>query len=351
MNPAFWRGRRVFLTGHTGFKGGWLSLWLAQQGAKVSGFSLAPAAAPNFFETARVGEVLVTHETGDIRDAGLLARAMARAEPEIVFHLAAQSLVRPSYAAPVETYATNVMGTVHLLEAARGIPGIAAIVNVTSDKCYENRETAHRYAEDDAMGGYDPYSSSKGAAELVSAAYRRSYFSEPGPALASARAGNVIGGGDWAEDRLVPDFFRALDEGKPLVIRSPHAVRPWQHVLEPLSGYLRLAEMLAEDGGAYAGGWNFGPDAASEQTVGFVADELARRMGGTVEIAQTPQPHEAGLLRLNSAKARTKLGWTPRWTLETALARTADWHRAWRAHQDMHAFSLDQIAVYAAGRN
>jgi CDP-glucose 4,6-dehydratase len=351
MNPDFWRGRRVFVTGHTGFKGGWLSLWLARLGAKVTGYSLAPAAEPSFFETARVGETLETHVIGDIRDFESLSRAIAQAKPGIVLHLAAQSLVRAGYATPVETYATNVMGTVHLLEAVRTVPGIAAMVNVTSDKCYENRETAHRYREDDAMGGFDPYSSSKGAAELVSAAYARSYFSASGPALASARAGNVIGGGDWAEDRLVPDFFRALDAGEPLVIRSPHAVRPWQHVLEPLSGYLQLAEKLAEGGRDFAGGWNFGPGEASERTVGFVAGALADQLGGKVEITNAPQLHEAGLLRLDSTKAVTKLGWSPRWPLETALERTADWHRAWREGRDMQAFSREQIAAYAADGN
>lgn len=348
VTPDFWRGRKVFLTGHTGFKGGWLTLWLTALDARVTGYALAPPTDPSLFVTAGVEGVMVASHFGDVSDLSALAVALRSAEPEIVIHMAAQSLVRPSYADPVATYATNVMGTVNLLEAVRGVPTVHAVVSVTSDKCYENREWPHAYREADAMGGHDPYSSSKGAAELVAAAYQRSFFAKTDTALASARAGNVIGGGDWATDRLAPDFFRALDAGLPLLIRSPNAIRPWQHVLEPLAGYLMLAERLAETGAKFAGGWNFGPAEEDARSVKFVADYLARQAGGRVEIAGEPTLHEAHSLRLDSGKARAGLGWSPRWRIGEALDRTVDWHRAWRAGEDMRKVTLEQIASYQA---
>ena len=276
IDADFWRGRRVFLTGHTGFKGGWLALWLQRLGADVTGYALDPPTTPSLFAVARVGAGMRSI-INDIRDAETLAQAMREAQPEIVIHMAAQPLVRYSYQAPVETYATNVMGTVHLLEAVRQTDSVRAVVNVTSDKCYENREWVWGYRENEPMGGYDPYSNSKGCAELVTAAYRNSYFnpaqySQHGVALASARAGNVIGGGDWAEDRLIPDILRAIAAGEAVNIRSPHAIRPWQHVLEPLSGYLLLAQRLIEDGPAHAEGWNFGPSEEDARPVQWIVE-------------------------------------------------------------------------------
>ena len=350
MNRSFWRGRRVFLTGHTGFKGGWLGLWLADAGAEVHGYALAPPTEPNFFTVADVPSRLASSTIADIRDAETLTRAMQAARPEIVLHLAAQPLVRASYDAPVETYATNVMGTVNLLEAVRHTPGVKAVVNVTSDKCYENREWAWPpYRENEALGGADPYSSSKACSELVTAAWRASFLAAAGIHLASARAGNVLGGGDWAADRLIPDFLRALDAGRTLAVRSPGAVRPWQHVLEPLDGYLRLAEKLHEEGQAFAEAWNFGPDEDDARPVRWIVAHLCGQVSNaTWQCDTAPRPHEAGTLRLDSSKARSRLGWHPRWNLETALAKTLEWHRAWRRGEDMTAFSLAEIHGFEA---
>jgi len=350
MRESFWRGRRVFLTGHTGFKGGWLSLWLAGLGAEVHGYALAPPTEPNFFTVARLDERLASSTIADIRDMSALGNAMAVVRPEVVFHLAAQPLVRHSYAEPVETYAVNVMGTVSLLEAVRRVPGVKALVNITSDKCYENREWVWPYRENEALGGFDPYSSSKACAELATAAWRRSFLDAAGVQVASARAGNVIGGGDWAADRLVPDFLRVLEAGRPLAVRSPQATRPWQHVLEPLAGYLMLAERLHTEGAAFAEAWNFGPDAADMRPVRWIVDALCTRMPGSAwrDDSGAPRPHEAHTLRLDSAKARARLGWQPRWNLQQALAATLDWHKAWKSGADMADFSLQQIRAYAA---
>lgn len=347
VNESFWRGKRVFITGHTGFKGGWLALWLANMGAQVHGYSLAPEVAPNLFEVARVREDMGDSCIADVRDGKSLTQQLRAAKPQIVFHLAAQSLVRYGYAQPVETYSVNVMGTVNLLEAVRATPGVRAVVNVTSDKCYENREWVWSYREDEPIGGHDPYSSSKGCAELVTSAYRRSFLEAAGVAVASARAGNVIGGGDWASDRLVPDFLRALDSGKAAVVRSPDAIRPWQHVLEPLGGYLLLAERLYTDGSAFGEGWNFGPGDDDVRPVRWVVDRLvSASRSATWESDRSVGPHEAGYLKLDSSKARYRLGWQPRWRLETALEKTLEWHSAWRNGKDMHAVSLSQIADY-----
>ncbi|MGB2831456.1 MAG: CDP-glucose 4,6-dehydratase [Methylotenera sp.] len=347
MTPSFWQGKRVFLTGHTGFKGGWLTLWLQRLGAEIYGYALNPPTTPNLFNVANIAESLVQSTIADIRDVSSLEKAMLLAQPDIVFHLAAQPLVRYSYAEPVETYAVNVMGTVNLFEAVRKTPSVRAVVNVTTDKCYENREWIWPYREDEAMGGYDPYSSSKGCSELVTAAYRQSFLAEADVAVASARAGNVIGGGDWAEDRLVPDFLRAIDNNNTLIVRSPNAIRPWQHVLEPLAGYLMLAEQLFKQGDKFAQGWNFGPSDEDAKTVAWILDKLVSTVpNANWQIDQQPQPHEANYLKLDSSKARTHLGWQPRWSLEIALQKIMDWHQDWRNGGDMQQFSLLQIAEY-----
>ncbi|MFH1553803.1 MAG: CDP-glucose 4,6-dehydratase [Pseudomonadota bacterium] len=346
--PEFWRGRRVFLTGHTGFKGGWLSLWLQHLGADVTGFSLPPNTTPSLFEAGDVAKGM-TSIFGDIRDRVALDAAMRACAPEIVLHLAAQPLVRRSYADPTETYATNVLGLVNLFESVRAQEGVRAVVNVTSDKCYENREWLWGYRETDPMGGFDPYSSSKGCAELVTSAYQRSFFheSQSGPStfLASARAGNVIGGGDWAEDRLIPDIIRALSARKTLQIRRPGAVRPWQHVLEPLSGYLLLAQRLVEDGATFAQGWNFGPDVADERPVQWIVDQMTGLWGEPTRWALDDDagPHEAGLLKLDCSKARAILKWTPRWSLARALEETVAWHTAAIRGEEMRKVTLAQI--------
>ena len=349
MNRDFWRGRKVFVTGHTGFKGGWLALWLADLGAEVHGYALAPPSEPSFFDVTGLHRRLRTSTIADVRDAARLASALRDARPEIVLHLAAQSLVRYSYGAPVETYAVNVMGTAHLLEAVRHSPGVRAVVNVTTDKCYENREWLWAYRENEQLGGYDPYSSSKACSEIVTAAYRRSFLDAAGIRVASARAGNVIGGGDWAGDRLIPDFLRALDAGETLTIRSPGAIRPWQHVLEPVAGYLGLAEKLHTDGADYAEAWNFGPAQSDARTVQAIVEYLCTKVpGARWQHDRNPQPHEANYLKLDSTKAHTRLGWHPRWDLGTALAKTLEWHQAWRGGSDMTDASLRQIRSYEA---
>lgn len=355
-DPAFWKGKRIFITGHTGFKGSWLSLWLQSLGAEVSGYALAPATTPALFDLARVGDGM-TSTFGDIRDLPGLSAALQTSQPEIVIHMAAQALVRASYADPVATYGTNVMGTVHLLEAVRTTPDVRAVVVVTSDKCYENREWLWGYREDEPMGGVDPYSNSKGCSELVVSAYRRSFFhperhKEHGVALASARAGNVIGGGDWAEDRLVPDVLRAIEASQPAIIRSPGAVRPWQHVLEPLSGYLTLAEALVQQGPAFAEGWNFGPFDADARPVAGVVGALTQAWGegATYRVeASGAALHEAHLLKLDISKARARLHWRPRWDLGTCLASIVQWHRAHLAGADMRDVTLKQISAYETG--
>ena len=349
VNSEFWCGKRVFITGHTGFKGGWLTLWLAEMGAEVYGYALAPPTEPNFFTVCGLHVRLKASTIADIRDTESLRQAMQAARPDIVLHLAAQPLVRHSYAAPVETYAVNVMGTVNLLEAVRATSSVRAVVNVTSDKCYENREWIWPYRENEAMGGYDPYSSSKGCSELVTGAYRRSYLEPAGIHLASARSGNVIGGGDWANDRLLPDFLRALDAGRTLIIRSPTATRPWQHVLEPLSGYVTLAEKLFYSKDEYAEAWNFGPDEADARSVQWIVEHLCAVVpNASWQCDTSPQPNEANNLKLDSSKAKARLGWHPRWNLEGALAKTLDWHQAWSRGADMQAISLTQIHDYMA---
>ncbi len=354
MNTEFWRGKRVLLTGHTGFKGSWLSLWLQSMGAQVVGFALAPPTKPSLFEVAGI-EQGMTSIISDIRDLAHLRQVFAEHQPEIVIHMAAQPLVRYSYIEPVETYSTNVMGVVNLLEAVRSTPSVKAVVNVTTDKCYENREWAWGYRENEAMGGYDPYSSSKGCAELVTAAYRNSYFHpakyhEHGVAIASAKAGNVIGGGDWAEDRLIPDIMRAITEGRAVNIRNPQAIRPWQHVLEPLSGYLLLAQKLYEDGATYAEGWNFGPNDEDAKPVQWIVERLTQSWGEGASwlLDGGEHPHEAHYLKLDCSKAKGQLNWHPRWHLDEALVKIVDWHQAWRDEKDLREMTLRQISAYCA---
>ena len=350
VDADFWAGKRVFLTGHTGFKGSWLSLWLQAMGARVKGFALAPDTDPSLFEAARVADGMES-EIGDIRDLEALRSSMVSFDPEILIHMAAQPLVRASYRDPVGTYATNVMGTVHVLEAARACAGLRAIVCITTDKCYENREWPWGYREIEPMGGRDPYSNSKGCAELVAAAYRDSFFSAPdSPAVATARAGNVIGGGDWAEDRLIPDILRAFASGAPVPIRNPLATRPWQHVLEPLSGYLVLAQALWSGGARFAEGWNFGPRDEDARPVQWIVEEMVRIWGGSAAWVRDEgfHPHEARYLKLDISKAREQLRWEPRWALGGALERIVGWHKAWLAGADVRDRCLAEIAAYNA---
>ncbi|WP_042262209.1 CDP-glucose 4,6-dehydratase [Paraburkholderia heleia] len=352
MTPSFWQDKRVFLTGHTGFKGSWLTLWLQSMGAHVTGFALSPNTEPNLYTRARAADG-IDSVIGDIRDAVSLRNAMERARPDIVIHMAAQPLVRESYLNPVDTYATNVMGTINVLEAIRSLSTVRAAVIVTTDKCYENHEWEWGYRENEPMGGYDPYSSSKACTELVTSAYRNSFFNparhaEHGVAIASARAGNVIGGGDWATDRLVPDIVRALRRGEAVKVRSPRAIRPWQHVLEPLAGYLRLAEALYASGPQFGEAWNFGPYDSDAQPVGFIVAELVRQWGGDASwVLDTDQhPHEAAYLKLDCSKARARLDWKPRWNLALALENIVSWYKAEARDEDMRAFTLNQIDRY-----
>lgn len=354
VDSKFWKGKKVFLTGHTGFKGAWLSLWLHQLGAVVTGYALKPPTDPSIFELCKVG-ALVESIIGDVRDGEKLSAALLQAAPEIVIHMAAQPLVRDSYNIPVETFAINVMGTVNLLEAVRNCPGVKAVVNVTTDKCYENREWAWGYRESEPMGGYDPYSSSKGCSELVTAAYRQSYFTKPSsleaakpPAVATARAGNVIGGGDWACDRLIPDCISALLQGERIRIRNPNSIRPWQHVLEPLSGYLTLAQHLYEHGNKYASGWNFGPGDDDARPVEWIVQKICAKWGGAAgyTIDEGEHPHEAHYLKLDCSKARAELGWQPRWNLETAIDKIVQWTSTYSENGSLREMCLAQIQEY-----
>lgn len=352
MRPDFWKDRKVLITGHTGFKGSWLSLWLQSLGARVVGYSLPAPTNPSFFEAAQV-ENGMQSILGDVRDLNHLQQTITDHSPEIIIHMAAQSLVRQSYLDPIETYATNVMGTAHLLDAVRRTKGVKAVVVVTSDKCYENMEWAWGYREIDAMGGHDPYSSSKGCAELVTAAFQRSFFSQGAmnhhsAGIATVRAGNVIGGGDWSDDRLIPDLIRGLLEGRIVSIRNPTATRPWQHVLEPLCGYMILAERLYEDGSKYNGGWNFGPHDEDAKPVAWIAERLTNLWGGGRgwSLDEGNNPHEAHYLKLDCSKAKTGLGWQPRWNIERALEAVVSWYKAYQSGKDLRALSLEQIHSY-----
>jgi CDP-glucose 4,6-dehydratase len=347
-----WTERKVFVTGHTGFKGSWLSLWLAGLGARIRGYALDPETEPNLFSCGSVARD-IEDVRGDIRDAARLESALTSFAPEVVFHLAAQPLVRRSYADPVGTLSTNVIGTAQVLEAVRKAPSVRAVVCVTSDKCYENREWVWPYRETDPLGGYDPYSSSKACAEIVCAAYRNSFFPpekivEHGVALATARAGNVIGGGDWSIDRLIPDLIRGFQSGEPVKIRNPKAVRPWQHVLDPVYGYLLLAEKMLTSPAKYSQAFNFGPNDEDAWPVEKIASRLStlHRDGPHWICDSGPAVHEAGLLRLDSSKARVELGWSPRLHLEEALEWTIEWYTAWKGGTDMHAFTQAQISAY-----
>jgi CDP-glucose 4,6-dehydratase len=348
----FWQGKRVFITGHTGFKGSWLCIWLEANGAKVTGYALPPPTTPNHFDLANAGRGISSIE-GDVRDYSKLAAAIAEQRPEIVLHLAAQSVVRASYTDPRETYEVNVMGTVNVLEAVRHVGGVKAVVNVTTDKVYENKEWHWGYREPDMLGGHDPYSNSKACSELVTNAFRDSFFppskfAEHGVAVASARAGNVIGGGDWTQDQLVPDVIRAFGRGESVRLRNPGATRPWQFVLEPLKGYLMLAERLYQDGMRFAGGWNFGPADVDAKPVRFLVEVLAKQWGGGAAWTQDAgnHPHEAGFLKLDSSKAHAELGWEPRLHVETALEWLVEWYKAQALGGDVRAKTTEQIRKY-----
>ncbi|MBN2909549.1 CDP-glucose 4,6-dehydratase [Polycladomyces sp. WAk] len=356
LDPHFWEDKKVLVTGHTGFKGSWLCLWLSYWGAEVTGYALRPPTQPSLFQLAGVGS-MITSIHGDIRDGNKLKDALLDTDPDIIIHMAAQPLVRESYVSPLKTYETNVLGTVHLFEAVRQAvklgKRVRAVINVTTDKCYENKEWAWGYRENDRLGGYDPYSNSKACSELVTASYRNSFFSardypSHGIALATARAGNVIGGGDWATDRLVPDCIRALLKSEKIKVRNPGAIRPWQHVLEPLSGYLMLAQKLYEHGPEYAKGWNFGPDDSDAKPVGWIVEQICNKWGrgASFELDRSIQPHEAHYLKLDSSRARMELGWRPRWTVEEALERVIEWARAYQENRDLTAVCLDQLEVY-----
>ena len=348
----FFARKKVFVTGHTGFKGAWLCLWLHRLGAEVTGYALEPPTEPSLYRLARIDE-LVTSVIADVRDLERLRHEMLAAEPEIVIHMAAQPLVRDSYKVPVDTYTINVMGTVNLLESVRACPSVRAVVNVTTDKVYENREWVWGYRENEPFGGFDPYSNSKACSELVTAAYCSSYFNQNeygrhGVAVASARAGNVIGGGDWAADRLIPDIMRAILAGEPVRIRNPRAIRPWQHVLEPLSGYLTLARRLFESGSEYAEGWNFGPSEDDAKPVEWIVRRLCELWGkgARYELDDGDHPHEAHYLKLDCSKARMRLGWQPRWGLEMSLATIVKWMNSYAAGDNLRTVTLKQIAMY-----
>ena len=352
MNTNFWKDKKVFITGHTGFKGSWLCLWLQKMGAQVTGYALNPPTSPNLFDLACVGNG-ITSVIGDIRDYEPLCQTVQKVKPEIVIHMAAQPLVRDSYKNPIETYAINVMGTVNLLEAVRNCPGVKSVVNVTTDKCYENKEWIWGYRENEPMGGYDPYSNSKGCSELVTSSFRQSFFNPSnygshGVALASARAGNVIGGGDWAADRLIPDCLNSMLVGNPVRIRNSHAIRPWQFVLEPLSGYLQLAEKLYTDGPEFCEGWNFGPEDNDAQPVDVIVKRLCSLWGDSASytIDSREHPYEAQYLKLDCAKAKSRLVWRPRWDLFKTLDSIVDWYRVYAKKGDIRKVCESQIEDY-----
>ena len=347
MNTQFWHGKKVFLTGHTGFKGGWLTLWLTSMGAVVKGYALAPTSNPNLFEIAKIDNLLES-EINDIRDFPKLSSSINSFSPEIIFHMAAQPLVRASYKNPLETYSTNVMGTANVLEAARYCQSVQAVINITTDKCYENDTRPYGYVESDPMGGKDPYSSSKGCAELVTNAFRESFFKKQNIGLASVRAGNVIGGGDWAEDRLIPDILKAFNEKREVVIRNPKATRPWQHVLEPLSGYLLLAEKIYQNPVKYSGGWNFGPNKDGEQSVEWILNKMVKLWpGASWKLDMNDNPHEEMLLKLNISKVRELLNWNPTWSLDKTLTKIVRWNQECISGSDMQKVCFSEIQEFS----
>ena len=346
IDEEFWKGRRVFLTGHTGFKGSGLSLWLSLLGAEVRGYSLNPPTHPSLFSEAKV-DTVIDSKIGDIRNQNALSESMLAFNPDILIHMAAQSLVRYSYDRPIETYEINVMGTAKVLEVARSCSNLKAIINITTDKCYENDGRSQVYKEDDPMGGYDPYSSSKGCAELVASAYRRSFLQEQNIGLASVRAGNVIAGGDWADDRLIPDILRSFERNESVSIRNPKATRPWQHVLEPLSGYLILAQKLYNNQKEYAEGWNFGPNAQDVMPVDWILNKMTDKWpNSSWKLDSNPGPYEANFLQLDISKAQSKLNWSPIWNLDRTLGKIINWHKDWLNNKDMQAVCLLEIKEY-----
>lgn len=349
LKAEFWKGKRVFVTGHTGFKGSWLTVWLNSLGARVAGYALEAPTSPSLYSLCSASSLLEAEHISDIRNYCNLSEAVAAFQPDIVMHLAAQSLVQESYRSPLDTYSTNVMGTVHILESIRHCASVQAVIIVTTDKCYENKEWLWGYRENDRLGGFDPYSNSKACAELVTNAYIQSFFSTSRPAVASVRAGNVIGGGDWAENRLIPDCVRAFLKGDEVTLRNPSAIRPWQHVLEPLYGYLLLAEKLIQHGQDFSGPWNFGPDDDGIQNVGWVANALAGHWFAPARCKIEADPtlgHETSCLKLSSVKAKELLGWKPLWSVDQALKKIAEWTRAYQSESDMRAFTAKQIEAY-----
>ena len=351
IDRAFWQGKRVFLTGHTGFKGSWLSLWLSSLGAEVKGYALNPPTLPSLFIEAKIDSI-IDSQIADIRSQDILHESMTKFSPDILIHMAAQPLVKYSYNAPIETYEVNVIGTAKVLEVARSCTNLKAIVNITTDKCYENDNRSEGYKEEDPMGGYDPYSSSKSCAEFVASSYRRSFLQDKGVGLVSVRAGNVIGGGDWADDRLIPDILRSFEKKKPVIVRNPRATRPWQHVLEPLSGYLILAQKLYKDQKKYSEGWNFGPNDENAKPVDWILNKMiAKWPSSSWKLDTDSSPHEAGFLKLDISKAKSKLGWKPVWELNHTLDRIIFWHKAWLNKEDMQAICLTEIKEYMKDMN
>jgi len=349
VEHCFWAGKKIFLTGHTGFKGSWLCIWLHSMGAKVTGYSLSVPTNPSLFEVGKVEGILEDSIIGDVTNLELLRSSIDKANPDIIIHMAAQPLVRKSYEDPVQTYLTNVMGTVNVMEAARTCHGVRAVLNVTTDKCYENQEWHWGYRENEPLGGYDPYSSSKACSELITSAYRRSFLQSKRVRVATARAGNVIGGGDWAEDRLIPDLIRALTNGKLIQIRNPEAVRPWQHVLEPLSGYLLLCQQLYLEGEEYSQAWNFGPQDSDSRTVEWIVTQMLKKWPHEhpgYRVVNQDSRHEANMLKLDCSKALHELSWRPRWTLDRALDATVEWFEEYLQGKDIMELCKRQITEY-----